>query len=84
MTTFHRLKRHWEKSRCLFLLQDLEFSKILLYYDNINPGQPLSHLYGQSWHGSMKIKFGILKNYSYICIDKTKEHYEVFEQLGRS
>ena len=37
MTTFHRLKGHWEKSRCFFLLQDLEFSKILLYYDNIKP-----------------------------------------------
>ena len=32
----------------------------------------------RSWHGTMKKsenKFGILENYSYLCINKTREHY---------
>ena len=35
------------KSVFFFRPKYLEKWKILLYYDNINPGQPLSHLYGQ-------------------------------------
>ena len=58
-----------DESPSFFLLRSLEFSKIFLYYDNINSPSTAGVQVRTVWKKN-KIKFGIVRFFYYLCINK--------------